>query len=104
MEPISLKANSAFLFASHKRQSSLFGSGKEYVYGYSASLIAGSKDYVSFASAVNFTGELYIQGGASVLDVQLNNVQLGLYHGESQAPSLSAMNDIIALNSTLSDS
>ncbi|ODN03788.1 Vitellogenin-2 [Orchesella cincta] len=62
--------------------SALFQSGKEYVYGYSASLIAGSKDYVSFASAVNLTGELHIQGGASVLNVQLNNIQLGLYNGE----------------------
>lgn len=40
----------------------LFQSGKEYVYSYSATLMAGSEDYLSFASAVNLTGELHIQG------------------------------------------
>ncbi|QRW26742.1 hypothetical protein RhiXN_01337 [Rhizoctonia solani] len=80
----------------------LFLSGKEYVYGYSASLIAGSKDYVSFASAVNLTGELHIQGGASVLNVQLNNVQLGLYYGEWSHAASIPENQIKGLNSSLS--
>lgn len=60
----------------------LFQSGKEYVYGYSTSIMAGSEDYVSFSSIANITGELHIQGGASVLNVQLNNLKLGLFNGQ----------------------
>ncbi|CAE6493541.1 unnamed protein product [Rhizoctonia solani] len=79
----------------------LFQSGKEYVYGYSSATVGGSGDYVSFASAVNFTGELHIQGGASVLNVQLNNVQLGFYNGEWGTQSVEATRKITTLNSTL---
>ncbi|CAE6462308.1 hypothetical protein ACGC1H_004954 [Rhizoctonia solani] len=88
---------------SHKRLLSLM-KRMDYAFGYSSSLIAGSKDYVSFASAVNITGELHIQGGSSVLNVQLNNVQLGLYNGEWQMQSLEATRKITALNATLSES
>ncbi|CAE6494282.1 unnamed protein product [Rhizoctonia solani] len=87
---------------SHKRLVSLM-QRIEYVYGYSATLMAGSEDYVSFASAVNFTGELHIQGGASVLNVQLNNIKLGLYNGEWEMQSSEAAGKITALNSTLSN-
>ena len=58
--------------------------------------------YASFASAVNITGELHIQG-SPVLDVQLNNVQLELYAGYWQTKSSKATLEITALNSTLSD-
>ncbi|KAF8693174.1 hypothetical protein RHS03_08388, partial [Rhizoctonia solani] len=80
----------------------LFQSGKEYVYDYSASLMAGSEDYLNFASSVNFTGELHIQGGASVLNVQLNNVKLGLYNGEWSRAASIPESDFKKLNSSLS--
>ncbi|CAE7189995.1 unnamed protein product [Rhizoctonia solani] len=88
---------------SHKRLVSLM-ERMEHIYGRRASLVAGSNDYVSFASAVNFTGELHIQGGASVLNVQLNNVQLGLYNGEWAKQSSEAAEQITQLNSTLTES
>ncbi|CAE7068178.1 unnamed protein product [Rhizoctonia solani] len=82
---------------SHKRLVSLMGR-------VGVSVTAGSEDYISFASAVNITGELHIQGGASVLNVQLNNVQLGLYNGEWATSSSEAAEQIRQLNSTLTES
>jgi hypothetical protein len=60
----------------------LFQSGKEYTYKYRASVTAGSADYVSFASTYNITGQIRIAAKGNNLNVQLAELQFGVYNGE----------------------
>ena len=71
------------------------------LYDLSSSLLEGSDDYLNFASAVNFTGELHIQGGASVLNVQLNDVKLGLNNEENDRRSPSSTEEQFQMTATL---
>jgi len=57
--------------------------GKEYVYTYSSSVVAGSEDYVNFASSFNITGKARIQKtSATLLKVKLDDIKFGAYNGE----------------------
>jgi len=62
--------------------STLFTSGREYVYKMSLSATAGSTDYVSFGSVFNITGDIHIQSTGNTLNVKITDLLLGTYNGE----------------------
>lgn len=70
----------------------LFAPGKEFVYDFSLSSHAGSKDYVSFASTFNITGDLHVQNTGNVLNVKLTDIKFGLYNGEMDYTNLPHIN------------
>lgn len=56
---------------------------KEYVYDYHTSVMAGSEDYVAFASSYNITGMLRVQRvGENLLKAKLENLKFEAHNGE----------------------
>lgn len=59
----------------------LFASGKEYIYDFEIHSTTASSDYVTFASAYKIVGDLHIQNSADGLHVQLQHPKFGAYNG-----------------------